>query len=255
MNGPTAPLRPSEASAPPAGPGTVSAAPTAPAVPAAAPNRLGGSLPVALGRLAEPHSGPQSVQQLPGGSGSPGTALRASDGSPAVLLGAFRAAAPLRFDAPTLAEALGPLGRRLRDLTDRERQILPLLADGHGSAAIGERCFLCAATVKVYLRRMYAALGARNGAHAVALGHARGLLGGTAPPVALTDRRVEVLALAARGLTNEQIGQALWLSEDGVKSQVRRLLVELGAVNRPNLVHRGFCCGALGSPGDRRAAA
>jgi DNA-binding NarL/FixJ family response regulator len=48
----------------------------------------------------------------------------------------------------------------------------------------------------------------------------------------LTDREREVLIEVGRGLSNNDIGAALYMSEATVKAHVSRLLVKLGAGNR-----------------------
>jgi DNA-binding NarL/FixJ family response regulator len=48
----------------------------------------------------------------------------------------------------------------------------------------------------------------------------------------LSDREAEVLALIARGLTNSQIAQELYLSIETVKTYVKRLYAKLGVHNR-----------------------
>lgn len=50
--------------------------------------------------------------------------------------------------------------------------------------------------------------------------------------VELSDREAEVLALIARGLTNGQIAQELYLSIETVKTYVKRLYAKLGVHNR-----------------------
>ncbi|WP_433165054.1 response regulator [Kribbella sp. CA-247076] len=49
---------------------------------------------------------------------------------------------------------------------------------------------------------------------------------------ALTDREREVLTAVGRGLSNADIGKALYMSEATVKAHVSRVLVKLGATNR-----------------------
>ena len=52
----------------------------------------------------------------------------------------------------------------------------------------------------------------------------------------LTDREREVLALVGRGLTNEEIGRALFLSPLTAKTHVSRIMTKLGARDRVRLV-------------------
>jgi two-component system nitrate/nitrite response regulator NarL len=61
-------------------------------------------------------------------------------------------------------------------LTEREREILRLVADGHQVASIAERIYLSPATVKTHLQRTYQKLGVSDRAAAVAEAMRRGLL-------------------------------------------------------------------------------
>jgi DNA-binding NarL/FixJ family response regulator len=65
----------------------------------------------------------------------------------------------------------------LAPLTDRETQILRLLADGYDGPDIVSRLRSSLGTVKADKTRLYAKLGARTAAHAVHLAHEYGLLG------------------------------------------------------------------------------
>jgi len=71
----------------------------------------------------------------------------------------------------------------------------------------------------------------------------------TAPPRELeqepTARETEVLQLIAEGLVNREIGKALFLSEETVKSHVRHLLAKLQARSRAHAVAVGFRRGLL----------
>ena len=52
-----------------------------------------------------------------------------------------------------------------------------------------------------------------------------------------TEREMQVLELAAEGLTNAEIAQVLGLSEETVKTHVRMLLSRMNARSRTHLVH------------------
>jgi DNA-binding NarL/FixJ family response regulator len=62
--------------------------------------------------------------------------------------------------------------------------------------------------------------------------------GRSAPPVldALTDREVEVLTLVARGLSNAEIAQRLYVSPATAKTHVARLLMKLDGRDRAQLI-------------------
>ena len=64
----------------------------------------------------------------------------------------------------------------------------------------------------------------------------------------LTDREREVLALVGRGLTNEEIGAALYMSPATAKTHVGRILAKLGARDRVRLVVVAYESGLL-TPG------
>lgn len=56
------------------------------------------------------------------------------------------------------------------------------------------------------------------------------------PGKPLSDREREVLGYAAEGLSNADIGQRLELTEDTVRSHIRRMLRKTGCHNRAHLV-------------------
>jgi DNA-binding CsgD family transcriptional regulator len=60
------------------------------------------------------------------------------------------------------------------------------------------------------------------------------------PGSALTGRELEVLALAAQGLSNAAIGEKLFLSSHTVRSHMRRILDRLGATSRAHAVALGY---------------
>jgi DNA-binding NarL/FixJ family response regulator len=69
--------------------------------------------------------------------------------------------------------------------------------------------------------------------------------GARARLTALTDREREVLAAVAGGLSNADIGRALFMSEATVKAHVSRVLVKLDATNRVQLAILAHDAGLL----------
>jgi DNA-binding CsgD family transcriptional regulator len=90
--------------------------------------------------------------------------------------------------------------------------------------------------------------------HAAELAHTGGMMPSMAPPVMqthgtqpepqlaidpaspLTAREREVISLVGAGATNQEIGNALVISESTVKSHVKHILRKLGAANRAEAV-------------------
>lgn len=60
--------------------------------------------------------------------------------------------------------------------TPRQVELLRLVADGLAYAEIARKLWISIDTVKSHARRAYAAMGARNGAHAVAIAYRTGVL-------------------------------------------------------------------------------
>ncbi|TQS42644.1 response regulator transcription factor [Cryptosporangium phraense] len=70
------------------------------------------------------------------------------------------------FSAPPPA---GGLRERFPALTPREIDVLDAMTQGHNNAAIAAELFLSVATVKSYVNTLFAKLGARDRAHAIAI--------------------------------------------------------------------------------------
>ncbi|WP_417755154.1 response regulator [Senegalimassilia anaerobia] len=61
----------------------------------------------------------------------------------------------------------------------------------------------------------------------------------------LTDREREILALVARGLNNDQIGERLFISPATVKTHLARIMAKLDAHDRAQLVVRAYESGLV----------
>ena len=109
------------------------------------------------------------------------------DAPPEALLAAVRAAA--RGDAllaPSVTRRLieefvrrpapGQRSERLRELTERELEVLALVAEGLGNSEIAARLFLSHATVKTHVSRVLTKLGLRDRSQAVVLAYEVGLV-------------------------------------------------------------------------------
>ena len=64
----------------------------------------------------------------------------------------------------------------------------------------------------------------------------------------LTDRELEVLTAVGRGMSNADIGRALFMSEATVKAHVSRVLVKLDATNRVQVAILAHDAGLLDPP-------
>lgn len=79
--------------------------------------------------------------------------------------------------APVVAQRLvSRLNRPATDLTDRERDVIVLAAQGLANKAIAKRLFVSEATVKTHLQHAYAKLGVDNRTAAVAAARQQGII-------------------------------------------------------------------------------
>jgi DNA-binding CsgD family transcriptional regulator len=60
------------------------------------------------------------------------------------------------------------------------------------------------------------------------------------PARRITDREREVLALVADGYSTAEIAHALWITEDTVRTHIKRMMVRLDARTRAHVVAIAF---------------
>jgi DNA-binding NarL/FixJ family response regulator len=75
---------------------------------------------------------------------------------------------------PATGAGSGPLPD---GLTEREAEVLRLIAAGRSNAEIGKELFVSEATVKTHVNRIFAKTGSRDRPQAIAYAHRRGLVG------------------------------------------------------------------------------
>ncbi|MFI9172687.1 response regulator [Streptomyces lincolnensis] len=109
-------------------------------------------------------------------AGARGYVLKA--GPPEDLFRAVRAAAEggLGLATEVVGELVGQVVSPAAELTEREKEVVRLMADGHSNRSIANALFLGEATVKTHLVRIYRKLGVDNRAAAVSEAVRRGLL-------------------------------------------------------------------------------
>jgi DNA-binding NarL/FixJ family response regulator len=78
-------------------------------------------------------------------------------------------------EVATLPSAIGS-GPPPDGLTEREAEVLRLIAAGHSNSEIGEKLFVSQATVKSHVNRIFAKTGSRDRSQAVAYAHRRGMV-------------------------------------------------------------------------------
>ncbi|MGW2719968.1 response regulator [Streptomyces sp. NPDC001492] len=109
-------------------------------------------------------------------AGARGYVLKA--GPPEDLFRAVRSAAEggLGLAAEVVGDLVGQVVSPAPELTQREKEVVRLMADGHSNRSIAGALYLAEATVKTHLVRIYRKLGVDNRAAAVAEAVRRGLL-------------------------------------------------------------------------------
>lgn len=92
------------------------------------------------------------------------------------------AVSPRSFVCSGLADAMvRRVGHTTARLSDREHDVLLLLAEGLGTAAIAERLFMSESTAKSHIAHIYQKLGAANRAQALVTAMRVGLLSSVRP--------------------------------------------------------------------------
>jgi DNA-binding NarL/FixJ family response regulator len=87
-----------------------------------------------------------------------------------------RVAAKLDWTAKSEAEATGPTPPEIEELSNREREILRLIAGGRNNRQIAEELFISEKTVRNYVSRIYEVLGLHNRTRVALWARERGIV-------------------------------------------------------------------------------
>ena len=130
-----------------------------------------------LSQYVEPH---HAVQLLEDGASGVGYLLKDRVTDVGEVVDAVRrvAGGGSVIDPEVVAQLLGRRRARnpIEELTDREREVLALVAHGLSNSEIAERLVVSSATSKTYVSRLLAKLGARDRAQLVAIAYETGLV-------------------------------------------------------------------------------
>jgi DNA-binding CsgD family transcriptional regulator len=150
--------------------------------------------------------------------------------------------------------------RPIPSITEREREVITERSFGHNNKEVGRELYVSEDTVKTHLRRVNARLGAHEFTEAFAKYVILGVIAcERQSPLGrgLAPREREVLVGVTVGKTNLEIGKELGVSEDTIKTHVRRILAKTDAKNRGHAARRAFEIGLVvaGRPARPRANA
>lgn len=128
--------------------------------------------------------------------------------------------------------------QRESDLTVREQHVIALGTKGLNNKEVGAALGLSSLTVKSHLRRIGEKLGQGDRTANVSDLYE---ISGRIPKdlkdkFGLSEREVDVIELAAQGLSNARIGTRLVLSENTIKTHIARTVDKVKAKNRTHLV-------------------
>jgi DNA-binding CsgD family transcriptional regulator len=152
--------------------------------------------------------------------------------------------------------------RQAFGLSHREAEVLALVARAKSNPEIAGTLFLSVATVRKHVEHLYAKLGVSTRTQAVARAlQARHASSNLAEPVmalirdtgatslvalyALTDREVQVLALARAGDTNPEIAATLRVAPETVKKHLDHVYRKLGVDGRAAATGRAVSLGIV----------
>ena len=133
-------------------------------------------------------------------------------------------------------------------LPDEKLVVLKGRSYGLTRAGIGKKLSVTEGTVKTHITTALDSLDATDAAEAVAKAVVLGHISCGRPvrlvwPMSL--RELEVVSRVAQGMSNREIGDMLWITENTVKTHLKRIFAKLAASSRVAVVRHAFAAGLL----------
>ena len=152
------------------------------------------------------------------------------------------AAQPAAAAKPSPADPAVVVRRKRRapgKLSPRQREVVSLVGEGLTNSQIAQQLNLSVATVKSHMQAIYAELGVRRRALAVAVANGEAPLPQAAQKeeqVRLAPRQLSILRMVAQGLSNREIAELLDCSYHTVKNHLNSIYSLIGAQGRRHAV-------------------
>lgn len=142
----------------------------------------------------------------------------------------------------TIESEMQRRGAQRNWITSRELEVIRLVAQGLEEKEVATKLGLSPLTIKSHAARCFRKTKVHTKVELVVWALRKGLLysvpktGRQDPIPDMTGRELEMVRLTILGLTNGEMGKRVFLSEDTIKTHLRKVFKKTGAKNRAHLV-------------------